>query len=115
MTVAQPGVVDWMGIEKGTGHVSLTVVDDLDWSDEQKHLLLLQEKQNVYLAFIESGEVFERLVEEVGRRVPASTPVKVTILAKFELTPASGAFLEHATEAFANARVSLSHRVVKGH
>jgi hypothetical protein len=113
MTVAQTGVVDWMGIEKGTGHVSLTVVDDLDWSDEQKHLLLLQEKLNTYLAFIESGEVFERLVEEVGRRVPASTPVKVTILAKFELTPRSRAFLDHATEAFGNAGFSLGHRVVK--
>jgi hypothetical protein len=34
MTVAQTGVVDWMGIEKLTGHVGLTIVDDLDWSDE---------------------------------------------------------------------------------
>src|SRR5688500_18168770 len=113
MTIVQTGVVDWMGIEKGTGHVSLTVVDDLDWNDEQNHLLLLQEKLNTYLAFIESGEVFERLVEEAGRRVPATTPVKVTILAKFELTPRSREFLSHAVASFGSAGFSLSHRVVK--
>lgn len=113
MTVEQTRVVDWMGLEKGTRHVCLTVVDDLDWNDEQGHLLVLQEKLNTYLAFIESGEVFERLLDEVGCRVPASTPVKVTILAKFELTLRSRAFLDHATESFENAGFSLSHRVVK--
>lgn len=113
MTVAQSGVVDWLGIEKPTGHVSLTVVDDINWSDEQNHLLLLQEKLNTYLAFIESGEVFERLVEEVGRRVPDTTPVKVVILAKFDLPPRAQAFVEHAAEAFRRAGFSLSHRVVK--
>lgn len=113
MTVAQTRTVDWMGIEKGTGHVSLTVLDDLDWSDEQKHLLLLQEKLNSYLAFIESGEVFERLVEKSGRRVAASTPVNVTIIAKFELTPRAHEFLDYATVSFGNAGFSLVHRVVK--
>ena len=113
MTVAQTRTVDWMGIEKGTEHVSLTVVDDLDWIDEQKHLLLLQEKLNSYLAFIESGEVFERLAEKVGRRVAGSTPVKVTIVAKFELTPRAHEFMEYATVAFGNAGFSLGHRVVE--
>jgi hypothetical protein len=113
MTIAQTDIVDWMGIEKETGHVGLTVVDDLDWINEQNHLLLLQDKLNTYLAFIESGEVFDRVAEELGRSVPATTPVRVTILAKFELTPRSRAFLEHATEAFGNAGFSLCHRVVK--
>ena len=52
MTVLQKSTVDWLGIEKGTGNVVLTVVDDLDWSDENGHLLALQEKLNTYLAFI---------------------------------------------------------------
>lgn len=113
MTVAQTGVVDWMGIEKLTGHVGLTIVDDLDWSDEHSHLLLLQEKLNTYLTFIESGEVFERLFEETGLEILGDTAVKVTILAKFELTTRSRAFLDHATEAFMTAGLSLSHRVLK--
>ncbi|WP_407700513.1 DUF6572 domain-containing protein [Steroidobacter gossypii] len=64
MTVAQTGVIDWLGIDN-TGHVCLAVVDDLDWSDEHDHLLILQETLNTHLAFIESGEFFERLVEEL--------------------------------------------------
>jgi hypothetical protein len=47
VTVAQIGVVDWLGIETGTKHARLTVVDDLDWSDE--HMQLLQEKLNTNL------------------------------------------------------------------
>lgn len=86
MTVAQTGVVDWLGIEKVTGHVSLSVVDDLDWSDEQNHLLLLQEELNTYLAFIESGEVFERLVEEVGRRVPDTSPPTTAVVTSTYVT-----------------------------
>lgn len=115
MTVAQTDIVDWMGLEKGTGHVSLTIVDDLDWSDEENHLLLLQEKLNTYLAFVESGEVFERLVEEVGQQVQETTPVKVTILAKFGPTARAHAFLKHASEAFGGAGFALDHRVVEVH
>jgi hypothetical protein len=112
-TVADTRVVDWLGIEKETGHVNLIVVDDLDWSDEQKHLLLLQEKLNAYLAFSESGEVFERLLEETGCRVPTTTPIKVTIIAKFDLTALSRAFLTHVSEVFKGAGFSLVHKVVK--
>lgn len=112
MTVANTGVVDWMGIESVTGNVSLTVVDDLDWTDEQGHLLLLQEKLNIYLAFIESGEVFERIAEEIGRSVPDSTPVTVTIIAKFALPLRAQAFVEHAKDAFSGAGFRLSHRVL---
>jgi hypothetical protein len=113
MTVAQRLVVDWFGIEKDTGFVGLTVVDDLNWIDERGHVLLLQEKLNTYLAFIESGDVFERLKREFGVDVPTSTSVNVTILAKFELTSQASAFLRHATHIFRSAGVSLNHRVVR--
>lgn len=112
MTVAQTGIVDWMGIESVTGHVSLTVVDDLDWTDEQGHLLLLQQKLNNYLAFIESGEVFERIADETGRSVADCTPVAVSILAKFALPPRAQAFVEHAKDEFSGAGLRLSHRVL---
>jgi hypothetical protein len=112
MTVSQTAIVDWLGIEKDTGYVSLTIIDDLDWSAEHTHLILLQEKLNTYLAFIESGEVFDRLLEDVGRDVPRSTAIKVTILAKFAATPHAHAFLAHATNTFSQAGFSLYHRVV---
>lgn len=112
MTVAQKSTVDWLGIEKGTGNVVLTVVDDLDWSDDNEHLLALQEKLNTYLAFIESGEVFERLTEDVGRTVPRTTPIKVSILAKYALSDRAKAFVEHAQGRFREAGFELRFKVV---
>jgi hypothetical protein len=90
----------------------MTVVDDLDWRDEHGHLHALQEKLNTYLAFIESGEVFERLAEEVGRAVPRDTPVKVSILAKYPLSEHASAFLEYARRSFSGAGIELSFKVV---
>jgi hypothetical protein len=112
MTVSQTRIIDWLGVEKDTGDISLTIIDDLDWTAEHRHLALLQEKLNTYLAFIESGEVFDRLVEEVGRDVPRCTAIKVTILAKFTVTSHARLFLAHASDAFRRAGFSLSHRVV---
>ena len=114
MTVAQESTVDWLGIEQGTGNVVLTAVDDLDWSDEKAHLLAIQEKLNTYLAFIESGEVFERLTEDVGRTVARDTPIKVSILAKHALSDRAKAFMEHAQERFHEAGFELTFKVVLG-
>jgi hypothetical protein len=113
VTIAQTGVVDFLGIEETTGHVMLALLDDLDWSDEQQHLVLLQEKLNTYLAFLESGEVYERGLENLGRRIESPAVFKISIIAKFDLTPRSKAFLAHAVEAFRNAGFSLGHQVVK--
>jgi hypothetical protein len=112
MTVERKEVIDWLGIEKGTSHILLTLVDDLDWSDEHGHLLALQEKLNTYLAFIESGEVFERLAEEVGRTVARDTPVKVSILAKHPLPEHAKGFFEYAKRNFGAAGFGLSFKVV---
>ena len=112
MTVAQTGVVDWLGVEKETGHISLTVVDDLEWVDEHNHLALLQEKLNTYLAFIESGEVFERLLEETGRQLDLTTPIKVRILAKHQLTTGAAEFFDYAKRSFAQAGYELTMKVV---
>jgi hypothetical protein len=112
VTVAQKATIDWLGIEKGTGNVILTVVDDLDWSDETGHLLALQEKLNTYLAFIESGEIFERLTEDVGRTVPRSAPIMVSILAKYVLSDRAKAFVEHARARFHEAGFELRFKLI---
>ena len=37
--------------------------------DDSEHLLLLQEKLNSYLAFIESGEIYESYPRAMGRQL----------------------------------------------
>lgn len=45
----------------------LTISDHLDWDNEQGHLRTLQEKLNLYLAFIESGELLVKYPQAAGR------------------------------------------------
>lgn len=73
------------------------MVDPLDWSDEQAHLLLLEAKLNAYLAFIESGEVHDRL-KELGRDVSRSIP-------------RAAEFIKHATDTFVEAGFELTTSV----
>lgn len=112
MSIRKTKVVDWLGIEEGTGDILLTVVDDESWENEQEHLALLQEKLNTYLAFIESGEVYERLVSDVGRTVARITPIKVSILAKHPVSSHAREFLQHAQSAFMSAGFALTHKVL---
>jgi aromatic ring-cleaving dioxygenase len=112
MTIRKTNVVDWLGLEKGTGDVLLTIVDDDDWANEQEHLELLQENLNSYLAFIESGEVYERLAVDVGRAVSTRTPVKVSILAKYPVPPHVREFLNYAQGMFEGAGFVLAHKVL---
>lgn len=69
MTVEQAGVIDFVGINRETGEVVLTISDHLDWADSIAHQTILQKKFNSYLAFVESGEIFESYPDARGRRV----------------------------------------------
>ena len=76
MRLNDPDTVDYLGLEKETGCVVVTLVDDCGWEDEMQHLGLLQAKVNRYFDFIESGEVYQQLAETTGRKVgSASTAV----------------------------------------
>ena len=58
MSIEQTDLIDIISIDRLTGETILTISDHLDWSDSEAHLLLLQNKLNRYLAFVESGEIF---------------------------------------------------------
>jgi hypothetical protein len=57
MGVENTNVVDLLGIDPKSDMVTLTVVDTLDWQNEEEHVARLQEKLNTYLRFIESDEI----------------------------------------------------------
>jgi hypothetical protein len=66
MSVLDEKVIDFAGIEKKaeTNSLILTICDHLSWGEETDdvHLLMLQNKINSYLSYIESGELNERFV-----------------------------------------------------
>jgi hypothetical protein len=53
MSVDQTNIVDFISINS-SGNVVLTISDHLEWDNEGRHIYILQEKLNKYLAFIES-------------------------------------------------------------
>lgn len=68
MGVQNTNEVDMISLNKETGICTLTIIDSLDWRNEEEHLLLLQEKINVYLSFIESGEVYTTYKPSKGKK-----------------------------------------------
>ena len=92
MAVDEPGVIDLIGV-KGSGEVVLTVSDHLEWDERGEHLLMLQEKLNRYLAFIESSELIEQYPDAVGR------PVRIDVCCKYAPTnDGEQSFDQHARQ-----------------
>ena len=69
MTIEQENVIDLISHNKEAGYVALTIVDHLEWDEENKKLLLLQNKINAYLRFIESGEIEEEYPLSKGQNI----------------------------------------------
>jgi hypothetical protein len=88
MTVEQTSVVDVVYVHNETGIVHLVISDHPQWNDE--HLLVLQEKINCYLSFVESGEFLDTNPEYKGKAI------QIEVVAKYEPTKEALHFLEHA-------------------
>jgi len=68
MSIDQTEIIDAIGIDNFSGDVILTMTDHLKWGAHH-HLLMLQEKLNTYLRFVESGEILEIFPDAKERNV----------------------------------------------
>lgn len=75
MSVENVRVVDFIGTDMNDSSVTLTISDHLEWGDGN-HLLLLQEKLNTYLSYIESGEIFDSYPDAYGEHIRISIVFK---------------------------------------
>lgn len=89
--------VDFMGYNQEEKIAYLVIADELDWTDEEKHIELLQEKINLYLGFIESEEVYERYPEVKGYNFV------IKIYGKYRCTKWGKEFLEKVYEVLVEA------------
>lgn len=105
VSVEHVDVVDVTSVDKGTGHVVLTISDHLDWSDSGRHQAVLQKKLNAYLSFIESGELLKHFPDAKGRRVA------INIVFKFRPDREGTRFLERAKHVIASAGFELRHEL----
>jgi Family of unknown function (DUF6572) len=102
MSIEQTNIVDFINIEPVSENVVLTLADPLPWTtNDHDHLLMLQEKLNVYLSFVESGEILETYPEARDRRIT------ISMVFKYEPNAAAHDFIEKAQAAIEAAGMEL--------
>src|SRR5262245_14220116 len=106
MAVDEPGRIDVMGTGMADGTLKLTISDHLDWADSGTHQLVLQEKINRYLAFVESGEILEHRPDATERRIG------IQVVLKYEPDLSGLAFLGRAADVLSAAGFDFSYRVL---
>jgi hypothetical protein len=104
MAVDNPGVIDAIGADRTTGEVVLTIADHLEWDDGNEHLLVLQEKINRYLGFIEAGELLANYPSAQGK------PVRIDVVCKYPPSEAGERALTLASGIIERAGWSLTWR-----
>jgi hypothetical protein len=102
MSIDETDKIDLMLTDKEKTRVDLVISDHLDWDeDEGEHLVLLQDKINAYLHFIESGQ----LVRE--RPDLAGLPVVIRVSGKHPPSEEAAKFYRLAGKIVGEAGSSL--------
>lgn len=105
MSVEDLNVIDIISVSRDTNEVTLTISDHLDWSNVREHSLLLQEKINAYLRFIESGELQTKYPPSIGRR-----PI-ILVVSKFQPDEGAQVFLQKVSVILENAGITFHIQV----
>ena len=106
MTVEQTNLVDLVSVITSKNEVVLTISDHLEWDEKNEHLLLLQEKLNSYLAFIESGELLRSYPSATGRSVV------VDVVCKHPLNSVAKGFFDRGATIFKDAGFRLDYQIL---
>jgi hypothetical protein len=108
MSIEQIETIDFATIDKASGDLWLTISDHLSWEqNEGAHLVLLQDKLNAYLRFIESGEIFKKVPDAKGRNVV------IRLVGKFPLSQQADLFLRKAKAAIESAGVCFQFNLMR--
>jgi hypothetical protein len=102
MSITDTKVVDIIAVpEWEPENVVLVIADHLEWGEQGEHLLLLQEKINTYVAFIESGKLLERYPPSNGRKP------KIRINGLYELPEQGELFIDRVTEVLKGVGIGM--------
>jgi len=98
VTIEQKGVVDLIAISAEGAVAYLIISDHLMWGvGDEEHLLLIQEKINEYLSFIEGGTLIDARPDLIGKRLV------LKVIASHEPNKAGFTFYEQLRNVLANA------------
>ena len=111
MRLDDTDVIDFLGFEKSSNDIVVTILDDHDWTNEQRHLQLLQAKVNRCFDFIESGELYDALRRSTGTEPVRAAAKKISIIAKHYPSPDGLGLLKEASRVATELGLSLEHSV----
>ena len=107
MSVDLPKIIDVISTDT-KGRVILTISDHLEWDEKLEHLLILQNKINDYLAFIESGQIYIDYPSAHGK------PIIIDIMAKYLPDETANKFLRIVREKIQEAGYDIKISSIPG-
>ncbi|TVZ40862.1 hypothetical protein P886_0195 [Alteromonadaceae bacterium 2753L.S.0a.02] len=104
MSIEESQVIDIVSTDPSDGSVTLVATDHLEWSDRE-HLLLVQEKFNCYLSYIESGEIYKSFPKAKGNEI------KLLLVCKHKPNEDAEYFLSKCSKIIGDAGYEFTYRV----
>jgi len=105
MSIEQRKVVDFISTRGQGGRIILTISDHRPWTSGTNHVQALQDKINDYLAFIESGEVYDSYPRAHGQEI------EIQIVCKYPPEGEGVRFLKLAGDSVRGAGFHFSTRM----
>lgn len=105
MSVENLKILDAVSIDKNK-NVVLSISDHLEWDEGNEHLLILQNKINLYLTAIENGSLYEEYPDAKNR------DIVINIAAKFSPNNDGEIFLKRVKETLNLAGYAFSFSVL---
>jgi len=109
MTIEQTNVIGIASIGPESGDVFLSISDHLEWDEEGEHLLLLHNKINAYVSFVEGGEIYERSPQYAGRKIV------INVTNKYPPSEQASLFFRLTQDAMGEAGIGPRHRNPTSH
>ena len=105
MAVDDSNTIDFVSLDPVKNQAVLTISDHLDWNDSLTHQLILQDKLNAYLRFVEGGELIQNFPKYLG------LPIVFNVWFLHQPDSEGLVFLEKAREVIESAGFTLSFKV----
>lgn len=92
VSVLEKDKIDAIGYDEKNKVIVLMLADHLDWDEEYNHLLLLQDKINAYISFIENEQYLEIMPTK------EFDGARIEIHFKYEMTENAEKFLQRVQD-----------------
>ncbi|HET9620904.1 MAG TPA: DUF6572 domain-containing protein [Kofleriaceae bacterium] len=97
MSVVETNKVDAVAARPDSSIVKLVITDHLEWEDFEAHALLIQDKINTYLEFVESGQ----LAQIQTPKIPEAPDIHIVLMLQYPPTNEAMEFFGRVRELLA--------------